>query len=292
MTTDAPWTVKRLLEWTTDYLGQHGADTPRLDAEILLGHALGWPRIQLYVRFEDCPSEEVRSKFREAIKLRAKGMPVAYLTGEKEFFSLKFKVDSNVLIPRPETEFLVVAALDAIRSLGRPSPRVLDIGTGSGAIAVTVAKQAAQSQIVATDISPEALRVAEANALSHGVESRIEFRQGDLWDGVGAGTFDVIVSNPPYIGLREKDSLMKDVVSHEPHAALFSGDDGTPLTRALIAGASERLNPDGWLLLETSPVIAEALLETLRQTPGLDRVQTKKDLAGHLRVLMARKASA
>lgn len=291
MTTDAPWTVKRLLEWTTDYLGQHGADTPRLDAEILLGHALNWPRIQLYVRFEECPSEQDRARFREAIKLRAKGTPVAYLTGEKEFFSLKFQVNESVLIPRPETEFLVVGALDAIRGSARPTTRVLDLCTGSGCIAVAIAKHVPQCQIVATDSSAAAIEVARLNAQSHSVSERIEFRCGDLWEAVPEDSFDIIVSNPPYIGLSEKDSLMRDVVAHEPHQALFSGDDGTDLTRRIIAQAAAKLAPEGWLLIETSPLIAQRLLDEMNRTPGLDRVHSKKDLAGHLRVLIARRAA-
>ena len=289
MTTDAPWTVKRLLEWTTDYLSKHGADSPRLDAEVLLSHALGWPRIQLYVRYEECPPDEKRVWFREAIKERAKGRPVAYLTGEKEFFSLRFRVTPAVLIPRPETEFLVVAALDVLRREKPSSPRILDLCTGSGAVVVAIGTQYAMAELVATDISAAALEVARDNAEHHDLNERIEFREGDLWAGVAGEQFDLIVANPPYIGLRERESLMTDVVAHEPELALFSGDDGMACTERIIAGAAEHLRPGGWLFIETSPLIANALFERIQATPKMRAIEIKKDLAGHPRILVARR---
>src|SRR5437762_11217923 len=174
------WTVLRLLTWTTDYLKSHGSDSPRLDAEVLLAHARGCERITLYTTFDEIVSEEVRGKFRELVKRRAEGVPVAYLVGKREFYSLSFRVTPDVLIPRPETEFVVVAALDALkgsefRVQGSEAPLVADIGTGSGAIAVAIAKHAPGCRVIATDISPAALAIAKENAAAQGVAGRIEF---------------------------------------------------------------------------------------------------------------------
>src|SRR5437762_3817241 len=176
------WTVLRLLTWTTDYLKSHGSDSPRLDAEVLLAHARGCERITLYTTFDEIVSEEVRGKFRELVKRRAEGVPVAYLVGKREFYSLSFRVTPDVLIPRPETEFVVVAALDALKgsefrvqgseaTAPKPlaSPLVCDVGTGSGAIAVAIAKHATICRVVATDISQAALAIAKQNAAAHHV---------------------------------------------------------------------------------------------------------------------------
>ncbi|HAO00077.1 MAG TPA: peptide chain release factor N(5)-glutamine methyltransferase [Planctomycetaceae bacterium] len=291
MTTEEVWTVKRLLEWTTDYLARSGADSPRLDAEILLGKALGWPRIQLYARYDAIPSDDERTCFRESIKRRAKGMPVAYLTGEREFFSLPFEVSPAVLIPRPETEFVVVGVLDALKKREGGAPTLLDIGTGSGAIAVAVAKHDSRVRVTAVDRSAAALDVARRNAARHGLAERIEFRCSDLFQACGEERFDIIASNPPYIGEREKDSLSVDVRDHEPHEALFSGDDGTDLTRRLIAEAPQHLLPAGLLIFETSPLIAERLVEALNADGRYEAISVRKDLAGLPRVVSARVAS-
>ena len=175
---DAPWTIGRLLNWTADFLRERGADSPRLDAEVLLAHARGCQRIELYTAFEEPASDELRTSFRELVKQRAAGKPVAYLVGKREFFSLSFDVTPDVLIPRPETETLVVKALDLLKQRANEAaipPRVIDVGTGSGAIAVAIAKRNKAAQVVAVDVSPAALAVARRNADKHGVAERIEF---------------------------------------------------------------------------------------------------------------------
>ncbi len=182
MSSSAPWTVGRLLQWTADYLKSHGSESPRLDAEVLLAKVLGCQRIQLYTAFDNEPSEEVRAAFRELVRRRAEGAPVAYLVGHREFYSLDFRVTPDVLIPRPETELLVIALLDLAKT--RPvggKLTIADVGTGSGIIAVCAAKHLPGCRVTAIDTSPAALEVAKSNAEKHGVLGRIEFIQSDLF---------------------------------------------------------------------------------------------------------------
>lgn len=289
MATEDPWTVQRLLSWTTDYLTRHGSDSPRLDAEILLSRATGWPRIQLYVRFDQVPDEEARARFRESIKERARGTPVAYLVGEKEFFSVPLTVTRSVLIPRPETEFVVVAALDAMPVQESRTYRVADLCTGSGAIAVAIAHRRPDVSIIASDIDPAALEVARINVRRHQLESRIQCIVGDLFEACGKAPFDVVVANPPYIGNRERANLPRDVIDHEPERALFSGEDGTLLSERLIREAPEHLVPQGSLIFETSPYLAQILADTARANPAYESVSIRKDLAGHPRVVIAKR---
>src|SRR5262245_40112198 len=175
---DAPWTIGRLLTWTTDFLRDKGAENPRLDAEVLLAHSRGCKRIELYTAFEDVAPDALRERFRALVKERAAGKPVAYLVGQREFFSLPFEVTPDVLIPRPETELIVVRALDLAKELaaaGRRDLAIADVGTGSGILAVTLAKRLPTSRVTAVDVSPAAIAVAQRNAARHGVADRIEW---------------------------------------------------------------------------------------------------------------------
>lgn len=281
------WTIGRLLEWTTQYLKQHGADSPRLDAEVLLAQALDCQRIQLYAAFGDVPSEEVRTRFRELVRRRAEGMPVAYLVGRREFYSLSFRVTPDVLIPRPETEFLVIRLLD----LAVPAEQawtIADVGTGSGVIAVCAARWLSASRVLALDVSPKALQIAAANAAAHGVDDRIEFLESDLFATVAPErTFDLIVSNPPYVAEHELAGLSRDVRDYEPAGALVSGPLGTETIRRLIDQAGERLKPGGWLLTEISPQIEGAVREMVLADARYELAPTVKDLAGLPRVIQA-----
>lgn len=284
MTEKETWNVKRLLEWTTDYLKRHGSSSARLDAEVLLAHCCRCQRIELYVRFETEPDEPTRTRFREMIKQRAAGKPVAYLVGFREFFSLSFEVTPDVLIPRPETEQLVLTVLDFLK--GRDSAAILDIGTGSGAIAVTVSKHFPEARVTAVDVSTAALAVAQRNAVQHHVQGQIEFLQSDLMSGLGTERrFDVIVSNPPYIGEIERSSLSRDVVEYEPSQALFSGSDGTEATYQIIDAAPHYLKPGGLLAIETSPIIGDRCLEKLRSNSDFSKQQLLKDSFGNKRIL-------
>ncbi|HVW39105.1 MAG TPA: peptide chain release factor N(5)-glutamine methyltransferase [Pirellulales bacterium] len=286
------WTIGRLLQWTTDYLKQRGADSPRLDAEVLLAHALGCQRIQLYTAFGDEPHEDVRKAFRELVRRRAEGTPVAYLVGRREFYSLSFRVTPDVLIPRPETEFLVIRLLDLaeLQSPAGEAWQIADVGTGSGIIAICAAKRLENCRMTALDISPASLEVARSNAIEHGVESRIEFIESDLLSAAPAERrFDFIVSNPPYIAEHEMAALARDVRDYEPRGALVAGPKGTEVIERLIPQAAERLVPGGWLLIEISPQIDAAVRELIVADTRFEPHPTIKDLAGLARVIQARR---
>ena len=327
------WTVLRLLTWTTEYLKSHGSESPRLDAEVLLAHARGCERIMLYAAFDEVVPDDVRAVFRDLVKRRAEGTPVAYLVGKREFYSLSFRVTPDVLIPRPETEFVVVAALDALE-LGSPKsghprsgsiqgPRlgagaeglgfevqssedteiqnpksriqnltfVCDVGTGSGAIAVSIARHAPQCRVTAIDISPGALAIAKENATRHQGAEQIEFAQGDLLAGIPAEPrFTVIASNPPYVSESEYAALAPQVKDHEPRQALVAGPAGTEVIERLIPQAAERLLPGGWLVLELSPMIARRVTELIAADGRYEPAILMKDLASLARVVKARRS--
>jgi len=286
----APWTIGRLLQWTVDFLKQRGADSPRLDAEILLAEALGCQRIQLYTAFEDVPSDEKRTAFRELVKQRAEGTPVAYLVGRREFYSLSFRVRPGVLIPRPETELIVVTVLDLAKQSTTKAATIADVGAGSGILAVTLAKHLPAARIVATDSSKTALKVAAENARQHGVAERIEFVQCDLLCGIdAAATFDFVVSNPPYVSTAEYEKLPRDVRDFEPREALLAGPKGTEVIERLLPQAVQRLRSGGHLLMEISPMIHGEVQELLAATPGLEPGPTVKDLARLPRVVVAKR---
>lgn len=283
------WSVGRLLTWTTDYLKKNGSESPRLEAEILLAHARGCQRIELYTSFSDIVPNDVRAKFRELVKRRAEGTPVAYLVGEREFFSLGFKVSPSVLIPRPETETLVVLALTHLQSLPAEAgpPRVIDVGTGSGAIVIALAKHFPGAEFVAVDVSPEALEIAKENAAKHGVGERIAFAVGNLLQGQSEGGFDLVVSNPPYVSEVEFAALPRDVRDFEPRLALVGGPGGDELVQTLVAEAGSCLKPGGRLLIEISPMLEKAARTFLEAQPAFEQVGVQKDLGQLARVIGA-----
>lgn len=284
------WTVGRLLTWTIDYLRKQGVDNPRLDAEVLLAHARGCRRIDLYATYSDLADDGTRATFRELVRRRAAGEPVAYLVGHREFYALDFEVTPDVLIPRPETELLVVALLDHVkqRRAGDEALRIADVGTGSGILAVCVAKYASKALVTAIDISPAALDVARRNAVRHGVAERIQFVEGDLFSNLpGSMRFDYVVSNPPYVAAAEMINLAPDVRDHEPKTALLAGDRGTEIIERLLNQVPSRLNPAGSLLIEVSPMIAAEVEELVRNASALLLRPTIRDLAGHPRVVQA-----
>jgi len=283
------WTVARLLKWTTDYLGSRGSDSPRLDAEVLLAKSLGCQRIDLYTAFEKVPDEGVRSAFRELVLRRAKGMPVAYLVGFREFYSLPFRVTPDVLIPRPETEFLVIALLDiAKRRSNQASIEICDIGTGSGIVAICVAKHLENACVTAVDLSSAALQVASANVADHGLSDRIELIESDLFKSVPSERrFDFVVSNPPYISSTEMESLAPGVKDYEPRLALESGPRGTEVIEKIVVQSAERLLVGGYLLIEISPMIHDAVFDLIESDGHFELVQTVQDLARLPRVVKA-----
>ncbi len=286
------WTIGRLLEWTTDYLKQHGSESPRLEAEVLLAHARGCKRIELYTSFVDPASEELRTRFRDLVRRRGEGMPVAYLVGHREFFSLDFRVTSDVLIPRPETEFLVMAVLDHIKAnlAAAESIAVADVGTGSGIVAIAVVRQSPKAQVTAIDISPAALAVATDNAERLQVSARIDLVESDLFAGVPPDrSFDIIASNPPYVSTSEMTALPREVKAYEPELALAAGPTGTAVIERLIPQAAERLRPGGSLLLEISPMLQQRVESLIRAEERLILGTTIKDLANLPRIVQARR---
>lgn len=290
------WTIGRLLTWTADYLKQHGSDTPRLDAELLLAEAKGCSRVALYTQFTDVAADAERTAFRELVRRRAEGTPVAYLLGRREFYSLSFRVTGDVLIPRPETEFVVVALLDRVKDRAKAGVSaekplsIADVGTGSGILAICAAKYVPNARVTAIDVSPAALAVAKSNAADHGAAGRIEFLEGDLLSGLPAETtFDFIVSNPPYVSESEFAALAREVRDHEPRWALVAGEGGTEVIERLVTQAAERLVPGGWLIVEISPMIEAAMRAIVEKEPRLELGATIKDLAGLARVVQSRK---
>ncbi len=284
------WSVVDLLDWTTGYFQQHGIPNPRLDAEVLLGHLLKKSRLQLYLHFEMPVFQEHLTPFRELIKKRIAHTPVSYLTNRKEFMSLDFYVDERVLIPRPETEQLVETILTAETENFQ---RLLELGTGSGVIATSLAVQHAEWEIVATDISEPALAVARKNAEIHACTAQIKFLSGDLFEPVAAicangdAQFDWIVCNPPYIKNTERDTLRPDVRDHEPEIALFAGDDGLDVIRRLIAEAPKYLAPTGKLILEIGATQANTIQTLLEAESAYATYELFKDYAGKERIVLA-----
>jgi release factor glutamine methyltransferase len=282
------WTIGRLLEWTARHLADKGSEFPRLDAEVLLAHALGCKRIELYTRHDQTASDSARAKFKDLIRRRIEGCPVAYLVGRKEFFSLPFEVSPAVLIPRPDTECLVVECLRLAKEM--PEPHVIDMGTGSGAIAVAVAHQHKGARVTAVDVSADALAVAKRNAERNDVAERIRFIQGDLFAPIPAGErFDFILSNPPYIPRNEIPRLPAGVRDYEPHMALDGGCDGFEVFNRLVDQARNFLEPGGYLLVE---------IGSPQEQPARDRIasyvqyklgKTIPDGSGHPHVLRAKR---
>ena len=291
MSTTETWTIGKLLTWTTDYLKKGGSTSPRLDAEVLLAHACGRQRIELYTAFDQEPAEEAKVAFRELVRRRNEGTPVAYLVGYKEFYSLQFEVNPDVLIPRPETEHLVVAALDRAKEAGTQELNLVDVGTGSGAIAVTMAKHLKNCRMTAIDKSSAALAVARRNAEKHQLgEDRISFLESDLLSALPQDAkFDFVLSNPPYVSQAEYEQLPATVRKFEPQMALVAGPDGSEVIARLLLEAQLKLNPRGYCIFEFSPMLYPRLSSFVGT--GWDAPQVTKDLAGLARIVTLRKST-
>lgn len=282
------WTNKELLRWTIDFLTKKGVPSPRLDAEVLLAHVLKCKRIDLIANSDEVPADADRAAFRELIKRRVDHWPVAYLVGMKEFYLLKFEVSPAVLIPRPETETLVLEADRLLKPLA--APRVLDLCTGSGCIAVVLAHQRKAAQVTAVDISPDALDVAKRNAAAHGAADRVSFLSGDLFAPLPAGSeFDLIVSNPPYVTPGEYDALPADIREHEPRLALDGGPDGLAFYRRIATGAGAFLRAGGSVLVEIGHTQDDAVRALFAAQPELEVGATLKDGLRLPRVVCAKK---
>jgi release factor glutamine methyltransferase len=284
---DRTWTVLELLRWTTQHFSERGIETPRLDAECLLAFALDCDRLRLYVDYEKPVEETERARFRELVRERGGDrVPVALLTGRREFWSLPLRVSRDVLVPRPETETLVATALELVPDRDA-EVAVLDVGTGSGAIALAIASERVKARITATDLSAAALVVARENAAALALSDRVRFLEGSLFEPVAGESFDLVVSNPPYVAERDAARLPPEL-RHEPASALFAGPDGTDVLRAIAARVGEVLAPGGAVLVELDPRQADAMSAWLREA-GLVAINVHRDVAGRQRVVSARK---
>ena len=284
------WTFARLLGWTGEYLARQGIEDARLCGEVLLAHAAGCARIDLYVRHEETPAAEVTGRFRDLVKRAVKHEPIAYLVGEKEFYSLPFTVSSAVLIPRPETETLVDVVLDHCKAAERPDARLLDVGTGSGCIAVTLLTQLPEASAVASDISEAAIEIARGNAQRHDVLDRTTLACApglDLPSGaIPENGFDVIVSNPPYIAAEEMATLDETVRAYEPHEALTDGGDGLSVYRAIATGAAGLLTEDGIVAVEIAMGAGDAVKELMTEAGLAHRTTVRDRVERHERVMV------
>jgi release factor glutamine methyltransferase len=283
------WTVSKLISWAADYLGKRSVSAPRLCGELLLAKVLGCTRLELYLRFDQPLTPEELAAFKQLILRRREHEPVAYILGEREFWGLDIACGPGALVPRPESEHLVEEALARLAEV--EAPRILDLCTGSGAVALALASELPQAEVVACDISDEALTWARTNAQNLGLEERVSFKQGDLWEPVAAagGFFDLITANPPYVAEHEWDDLPAEVRNYEPRQALHGGQDGLEVTKAIIAGAGAHLRPLGWLLVELGAGQAPAASRLAQAAGAFAEITLVKDLAGIERVLVCQR---
>lgn len=276
-----------LTRLAAEHLARKGIEEARLDAELLLAHVLGLERLDLYLQFERPLEPAEVTAYREAIRRRSTREPLQYITGEAAFRDLTLCLDRRVLIPRPETEVLVGEVLGWATARGLEAGAALDVGTGSGAIALCLATEGPFAKVVASDASADALEVAAENTARAGAGEVVELRHGSLLEVVGGGEeFDVIVSNPPYVPEADRATLMPEVRDHEPEAALFAGDDGLSVIRSLVEGAAEHLRPAGLMALEVGEGQAAAVAALLRER-GFGDPRVALDLAGRERIVLA-----
>ena len=282
--------MKAFLEWSTDRLNQAGIDSPRMEAEVLLAGTLRLCREEIYRRPEWILSEADKSLLRDLVGRRIRQEPVAYILGHREFWSLDFKTTPDALIPRPETEILIetLFALNDENPTGQ-SLHLLEIGTGSGVIAVVTAREIVNCQVTATDHSTEALAVARTNAEKHGVSKKIKFFQCDMFTGLPEGPYDFIVSNPPYIETIRLNDLMPDVRDFEPRCALDGGIDGLDFYRRIVPGALDYLKEGGGLVLEIGETQAKTVSRLLSAEDKYEAIKVTQDGGGYDRVVSARK---
>ena len=307
------WTIQKLLNWVTEYLTGKGIDSPRLSAELLLCHVVGLKRIELYTQFDKPVTKQQLDILHDLIKRAGQHEPIAYLVGKTEFYSLEINVTTDCMIPRPETELLVERAIEFLRTRpvrnstmgntlqkgsisngARPGTQfVCDLCTGSGCIAVAIAKNYPDARIIATDICDAALAVAAGNIEKHQLKDRIKLLCGDLFDpiisGLDVDKFDLIVCNPPYVSAPEYEKLDKNVKDYEPKIALFAGVDGLDICRRIIEEAEKFLKPDAALMLEIGYAQGRAVKQLLEQTGVFNEIKIEKDSHNNDRIATAKK---
>ena len=310
------WTIQKLLNWITKYLTERSIDSPRLSAELLLSGVLELKRIELYTQFDKPVTKQQLDKLHDLVRRAGQNEPVAYLIGKTEFYSLEFNITADCMIPRPETEMLVQRAIEFLRTRAvrnstsgktmqrvqisngvRPGTQlVCDLCTGSGCIAVAIAKNFPDARIIATDICDAALNVAAENVEKHQLKDRIKLLHGDLFDPImpqlDVDKFDLIVCNPPYVSAAEYEKLDKNVKDYEPKIALFAGADGLDIYRRICEKAEQFLKSDGGLMLEIGFAQGQAVRELLEQTGAFAEITIEKDLHNNDRIAIARRTSS
>ncbi len=312
------WTIQKLLNWTTEHFTKDGLDSPRLSAELLLSHVLAIKRIELYTQFDKPVTKQQLDQLHDLIKRCGEHEPLAYLIGKTEFYSLELHVSPDCMIPRPETELLVERAIEFLRrrpvssATGRNSVMrkmtqerdisnggtqfVCDLCTGSGCIAVAIAKNFPGARIIATDISDAALNIAAQNIEKYQLKNRIKLLCGDLFDPVvpqlDVSKFDLIVCNPPYVSAAEFDKLDKNIKNYEPKLALFAGADGLDVYRRICEKAHQFLKPNAALMLEISFAQGQVIKELLERTGAFVEIKIEKDFYDNDRIAIASKTSS
>jgi release factor glutamine methyltransferase len=287
------WTIQKLLNWIIDYFTTKAIDSPRLCAELLLCHVLTMKRIELYTHFDNIVTAQQLKLLHSLVKRAGENEPVQYLVGKTEFYSLELDICKGCLIPRPETELLVERAIDFLRSRGETNQLVCDICTGSGCIAVAIAKNYPSARITATDICNDALKIAAGNVKKYHLEKQIELLQGDLFDPIvpqlDSGKFDLIVCNPPYVSAAEYEKLDRNVKDYEPKLALFAGIDGLDIYRRICEKVDDFLKPNAALILEIGYNQGLAVRELLEQAGCFAEIKIEKDLSNNDRIVTAKK---
>ncbi|UCE99622.1 MAG: peptide chain release factor N(5)-glutamine methyltransferase [Planctomycetota bacterium] len=288
----AKWTIQKLLNWISEDFESKGIDSARLSAELLLSYVLEMKRIELYTQFDRPVAKEQLDRLHDLVKRAEQGEPIAYLTGKTEFYTLELEITPDCLIPRPETELLVERAIEFLR--GRTGKQIVcDLCTGCGCVAVAIAKNFCDVQIIATDISDGVLKTAAKNIEKHGLKDRVTLLCGDLFDPIvpqlGGGKFDLIVCNPPYVSAAEFERLDKSVKDYEPKSALFAGADGLDFYRQICEKAEAFLKPDAALIMEISYSQGQGVRELLEQRVRFSEITIEKDFHDNDRIAIAKK---
>ncbi|MEJ5330550.1 MAG: peptide chain release factor N(5)-glutamine methyltransferase [Desulfobaccales bacterium] len=300
------WTILAVLKWTTRYFQDKGVSEPRASAEVLLAHVLGVSRLELYLRHDQPLTAEELAAYKALIRRRVQGEPTAYLTGHKEFWSLDFLVSPATLIPRPETELLVESLLEVLKNTAPPDrgsiapeagppeggapPLGLEVGVGSGAVIIALARELPHWRWLGVELSAEALKVARTNARRLRVAERVQFLQGNLVQALRPGPhFQAVAANLPYIPAKDWESLPVEVRQYEPREALWGGEDGLALLRPFCQKAHHFLAPGGWLALEVGQGQAEAVRALLTETRAYEAITILRDYQGVQRVVRARR---
>lgn len=288
------WTIQKLLNWTTEYLTNKGVDSPRLSSELLISYVVGFKRIELYTQFNKQVPQDQLDKLHDLVKRAGLHEPVAYLTGKTEFYSLEFDITADCMIPRPETELLVQRSIEFLRTRSGIQ-YVCDLCTGSGCIAVAIAKNFPDARVTATDISAAALAVAARNVEKHKIQEKVRLLCGDLFEPIiqqlDVGQFDLIVCNPPYVSTAEYEKLDKNVKDYEPEFALLAGEDGLDVYQRIIEKVDEFLRPGAALMLEIGYAQGPAVRELLGRIGALTEIKIEKDFHNNDRIVTTRKTS-